>query len=167
MKKKHIIIIISCVLVVAIIFSGLAIADSQRTGHRKGLGFKQYHKGGGLQLLAGYQQKNLRLQVLSEMTGQSVEAIQLKLKGQRMRSVMQESNIDRQALREAMQAKVRERIKQAVTDGSITPEQEKEILAKMETHSKRRELMSKLIEKGIEDGIITRDEARMLMRKQR
>ena len=167
MKKKHIIIIISCVLVVGIIFSGLAIADSQRTGHRKGLGFKQYHKGGGLQLLAGYQQKNLRLEVLSEMTGQSVEAIQLKLKGQRMRSVMQESNIDRQAFRDAMQAKVRERIKQALTDGSITPEQEKEILAKMETHSKRRELMSKLIEKGIEDGIITRDEARMLMRKQR
>ena len=167
MKKKHIIIIISCVLVVGIIFSGLAIADSQRTGHRKGLGFKQYHKGGGLQLLAGYQQKNLRLQVLSEMTGQSVEAIQLKLKGQRMRSVMQESNIDRQAFRDAMQAKVRERVQQAVTDRSIAPKQEKEILAKMETHSKRRELMSKLIEKGIEDGIITRDEARMLMRKQR
>jgi len=166
MKKKPI-IIISCVLVVGIIFSGLALADSQRTGHRKGLGFKQHHKGGGLQLLAGYQQKNLRLRVLSEMTGQSVEAIQLKLKDQRMRSVMQELNIDRQALREAMQAKERERIKQAVTDGSITLEQEKEILAKMETYSKRRELMSKLIEKGIEDGIITLDEARMLMRKQR
>jgi hypothetical protein len=160
MKKKH--IIISCVLVVGIIFSGLAIADSQRTGHRKGLGFKQHHKGGGLQMLAGYQQKNLRVQVLSE-----VEAIQLKLKDQRMRSVMQELNIDRQAFRDAMQAKERERIKQAVTDGSITSEQEKEILAKMETHSKRRELMSKLIENGIEDGTITRDEARMLMRKQR
>ena len=165
MTKKH--IIISCVLVVGIIFSGLAIADSQRTGHRKSFGFKQHPKGHGLQLLAGYQQKNLRLRVLSEMTGQSVEAIQLKLKDQRMRSVMQELNIDRQALREAMQAKERERIKQAVTDGSITLEQEKEILAKMETYSKRRELMSKLIEKGIEDGIITLDEARMLMRKQR
>ena len=165
MTKKH--IIISCVLVVGIIFCGLALADSQRTDHRKGLGFKQHHKGGGLQLLAGYQQKNLRIQVLSEMTEQSVEAIRLELKDQRTRSVMQELNIDRQAFRDAMQAKVRERIKQALTDGSITPEQEKEILAKMETHSKRRELMSKLIEKGIEDGIITRDEARMLMRKQR
>ena len=165
MKKKH--IIISCVLAVGIIFSGLAIADSQRTGHRKGLGFKQHHKGGVLQLLAGFQQKNLRVQVLSEMTGQSVEAIQLKLKDQHMRSMMRELNIDRQAFRDAMQTKERERIKQAVTDGSITSEQEKEILAKMETHSKRRELMSKLIEKGIEDGTITRDEARMLMRKQR
>ena len=163
MKKKH--IIISCILVVGIIFSGLAFTDSQRTGHRKGLGFKQHHKG-GLQLLAGYQQKNLRVQVLSEMTEQSVKAIQLKLKDQRMRSVMQELNIDRQAFRDAMQAKERERIKQAVNDGSITSEQEKEILAKMETYSKRRELMSKLIEKGIEDGTITQDEARMLMRKQ-
>ena len=164
MKKKH---IISCVLLVGIIFSGLALADSERTGHRKGLGFKQHHKGGGLQLLAGYQQKNLRVQVLSEMTGQSVEAIQIKLKDQRMRSVMQELNINRQVFRDAMQAKERKRVKQAVTDGSITPDQEKKILAKMETHSKRRKLMSKLIEKGIEDGTITRDEARMLMRKQR
>jgi hypothetical protein len=165
MKKKH--IIISCVLVVGIIFSGLALADSQRTGHRKGLGFKQHHKGGGLQLLVRYQQKNLKVQVLSEMTGQSVEAIQLKLKDRRMRSVMQELNIDRQAFRDAMQAKERARIKQAVTDKSITPEQEKEILAKIENRTKRRELMSKLIEKGIEDGTITQEEAQMLMRKQR
>ena len=165
MKKKH--IIISCVLVIGIVFSGLALADSQRTGHRKGLGFKQHHKGGGLQLLAAYQQKNLRFKVLSELTDQPVEALQLKLKGQRLRSVMQELNIDRQAFRDAMQAKERERIKQAVADGSITPEQENKILTKMENHTKRRELMSRLIEKGIEDGTITRDEARMLMRKQR
>ena len=166
MKKRHI-IIISCVLVVGIIFSGLTFADSQRTDHRKGHGFKQHHKGGGLQLLAGYQQKNLRVQVLSEMTGQSVEAIQLKLKDQRMRSVMQELNIDRQSFRDAMQAKERARIQQAVTDGSITPEQEKEILAKIENRNKRRELMSKLIAKGIEDGTITQTEARMLLHKRR
>ena len=165
MKKKH--IIISCVLVVGILFSGLTFADSQGTGRREGHGFKQHHNGGVLQLLAGYQQKNLRVQVLSEMTEQSVEAIQLKLKDQPMRSVMQELNIDRQAFRDAIQTKERERIKQAVADGSITPEQENEILAKMETQAKRRELMRKLIEKGIEDGTITRDEARMLLHKRR
>jgi hypothetical protein len=165
MQKKH--IITSCVLAVSIIFSGLALADSQRTGHRKGFGSKQYHKGGGLQLLAAYQQKNLRLEVLSEMTGQPVKALQLKFKDQRMRGVMQEFNIDRQAFRDALQAKERARIKQAVADESITPEQEKEILSKIENRTKRRELMSKLVEKGIEDGTITRDEARMLMRKQR
>ena len=118
-------------------------------------------------MLAGYQQINLRVQLLSEMTGQSVEAIQLKLKDQHMRSVMQELNIDRQAFRNAMQAKERARIKQAVTDRSITPEQEKKILAKIENRTKRRELMSKLIEKGIKDGTITMDEARMLMPKRR
>jgi len=75
MKRKH--IIISCVLVFGIIFSGLALADSQRTGHRKSLGFKQHQKGGGLQLLATYQEKNLRVKVLSEMTGVSVKTIQL------------------------------------------------------------------------------------------
>ena len=164
MKKSHI-IIISCVLVVGIIFSGLALADSRWKEHRKGYGYKHYQKGGGLNLLARYQQKNLRVQVLSELTGQSPEAIQLKLKDQRMRSVMQAYNIDRQAIRDAMQAKVRERINQAVEDRSITPEQQKEILAKLETQSKRRELMGKLIEKGLEDGVITSDEARMLMRK--
>ena len=165
MKKKH--IIISCVLVVGIIFSGLALAESHRTGYPNSFGYRQHHKGSGLQMLAEYQQKNLKVQVLSEMTGQSVEALQLKLKAQRMRNMMQELNIDRQAFRDAMQAKEKERIKQAVADGSIMPQQEKDILAKMETRAKRRELMSKLIEKGIEDGIITRDEARMLMHKRR
>ena len=165
MKKKH--IIISCILVAGIIFSGLALADSQGAYDRKSSGFKQHHKGGGLQLLVRYQQKNLRVQVLSEMTGQSVEAIQLKLKDQYLRSVMHDLKIERQAFRDAIQAQEKELIKQAVTDGSITPDQEKEILAKMENRTKRRELMSKLIEKGIEDGTITREEAQTLTRKQR
>jgi hypothetical protein len=165
MKMKH--IIISCILVAGIIFSGLALADRQGTSHLKGSGFKQHHKGGGLELLVRYQKKNMMRQVLSEMTGQSVDAIQLKLKDQRMRSVMQELKIDRRAFRAAMQAKEKERINQAVSDGSITPDQEKEILAKMENRTKRRQLMSKLIENGIETGIITPEEAQMLMRKQR
>ena len=163
MKKTH--IIISCVLVVGIILSGLAIAAGQRMGHRNNFGYKHHFREGGLQLLAWYQQKNLMVQTLSEMTGQSIEAIRLKLEDQRMRSLMKEFNIDRQAYRDAMQAKEKERIKQAVANGSITPDQEKEILAKMEIRSKRRALMKKLIEKGIEDGTITPDEARMLMHK--
>jgi hypothetical protein len=56
MNKKH--IIISCALVVGIILSGPAFANSLRTGHRQGHRFKQHYKG-SLQLLAGYQQKNL------------------------------------------------------------------------------------------------------------
>ena len=165
MKTKH--IIISCVLVLGIILSGLALADSQGASDRRGFGCKQHHKAGGLMLLAKYQQINLMVQTLSEMTGQSAEALQAKLKDQRMRNLMQELNIDRQAFRSAMQAKVNERIKQAVANGTITPEQEKEILTRMENHTKRRELMSQLIEKGIENGTITQEQAQMLMRKPR
>jgi hypothetical protein len=168
MKKKNITIIICCVLVAGIIFSGLAFAGSQGTGDRQSFKFKQHQKSSGLLLLAKYQQKNLMVQLLSEMTKLSAEAIQIKLKDQRMRTVMQELNIDHQAFGNRMKAKVGERIKQAVADGTITPEQEKEILAKIENRTKRSELMSKLIEKGIEDGTITPEEAQMLiMRKQR
>ncbi|MGD9135861.1 MAG: hypothetical protein PVH42_03835 [Desulfobacterales bacterium] len=165
MRKKS--IIISCILAAGIIFSGLALAGSQRTGHHKGHGFRQHHKSSGLLLLARYQQKNLRVQVLSELTEQPVEAIQLKLKNQRLRCLMKELNIDRQTFRDAMQAKEKELINQAAVDGSITPKQESEILSKIENRNKRRELMSKLIEKGIENGTITRDEARMLMHNRR
>jgi ATP phosphoribosyltransferase regulatory subunit HisZ len=96
------------------------------------------------------------------------------IKEQRMRALIQELNIDRQAFRDLMQSKVSERVKQAAANRSITPEQEKEILAKMELRSKRRELkikrrelMSKLVENGIKDGTITQDEALMLKRKPR
>jgi hypothetical protein len=163
--KKIQTIFVASVLVMGMVLCGPALADNQGKGDRQGFGFKQRHKGGGLMLLAKYQQKNLAVQVLSEMTGQSTEAISTKLKEQRMRTVMQGLNIDRQAFRTAMKAKIYERIKQAVEDGNITPEQQKDILEKIENRSKRRELMSQLIEKGIEDGTVTREDAQMLLRK--
>jgi hypothetical protein len=165
MQTKH--IIISCILAAGIIVWGLAFADG--IGHRgqRGTGFHRPHKASGLMLLVKYQQKNLMVQTLSEMTGQKVEAVAAKLKDQRMHSVMQELNVDRQAFRKAMQAKVSERIKQAAANGTITPEQQKDILTKMDNRSKRRELMSQLVEKGIEDGTITQEQAQMLMRKPR
>lgn len=164
--KKIQTIIVASVMVMGMVLSGPAFADSQGKGHRQGFGFKGRHLG-GLMLLARYQQKNLMVQVLSEMTGQKTEAIRTKLNEQRMRTVMQELDVDRQALRSAMQAKVSERVKQAVANGTITPEQKKDILEKMENRSKRREVMSKLIEKGIADGTITQEEAQVLLPKRR
>ena len=165
MKTKH--IIISCILAAGIIVSGMAFADG--FGHRgqRGTGFQRPQKTSGLMLLVKYQQKNLMVQTLSEMTGQTVEAVAAKLKNQRMHTVMQELKIDRHAFRTAMQAKVSERIKQAAANGTITPEQQKDILTKMDNRSKRRELMSQLVEKGIKDGTITQEQAQMLMRKPR
>jgi polyhydroxyalkanoate synthesis regulator phasin len=165
MKKIHTIIVAS-VVVTGIVLSGLAFADSQGKGHRQGFGYKKRHLS-ALMLLARYQQKNLMIQVLSELTGQKTEAISTKLKEQRIHTVMQGLDIDRQAFLSAMQTKISNRVKQAVAEGSITPEQEKEILAKMENLSKRREVMSKLIEKGIADGTITKEEAQMLRPKRR
>ena len=167
MKTKYTILVISCVLVAGIILSGLALAENQEKGSRQGLGSKHRHKGGGLMLLAKYEQKNLAIQALSELSGQQPETIRAKLKAQRMRTLMQELDIDRQAFRDAMHAKVGARIKQAVANGSITPEQEKEILARMENRFKRRTLIKQLIEKGIEDGTITQEDAQMLLHKRR
>jgi len=164
MKTKHM-IIISCVLVAGIIISGLAFADGMGKRGQRGAGSHRPHKAFALALLVKYQQENLMVQTLSEMTGQSVKAVQAKLKDQHMRTVMQELNIDRQAFRAALQAKVSERIKQAAVNGTITPEQEKDIRTKIENRSKRLELMSQLIEKGIEDGTITQEQAQILMRK--
>jgi hypothetical protein len=166
MKKRHT-IIISCVLAVGIIVSGLALADNQSTGNRRGFGSKQHHKGGGLMLLARYQQKNLMVQVLSKLSKQSTEAISTKLKEQRMRSVMQELGIDREAFRTAMRIKAIELIQKSAESGTITPEQAKDILEKMENRSKRRELMSLLIDKGLEDGTITQEDAQTLLHKRR
>ena len=166
MKTKHT-IILSCVLVMGLIFSGLSLADDPTKGARQGFGFKRHRSGGGLMLLAKYQQKNLMIQTLSEMTGQSAEAIETQLKGRRMRAVMEDLDIDRQALRKTLQAKVNRLVKSAAANGSITAEQEKEILDKMETHSQRREITSRLVEKGVADGTITQEQAQMLMQKSR
>ncbi len=166
MKTKHT-IILSCVLVAIIIFSGLALADDPAKGAYQGFGFKHRRSGGGLMLLAKYQQKNLMLQTLSEMTGKSAEAIETKLEGQRMHTVMEDWGIDREAFRTAMHAKIKQRVKLAATSGSITAEQEKEILEKMDTRGQRREIMSRLVEKGVADGTITEEQAQMLMRKSR
>jgi hypothetical protein len=165
--KTKLTIIISCVLVVGIILSGLAFADGQGKGNRQGFGFKQRHKGDGLMLLAKYERKNLMVQVLSELSKQSTETISTKLKEQRMHTVMQELGIDREVFRTAMRIKAIELIQKSAESGTITPEQAKDILAKMENRSKRRELMSQLIEKGIADGTITQEDAQMLLHKRR
>ena len=165
--KKIQTIIVASVLALSMVLSGSVFADGQGKGHRHGFGFKQPRGGDGLMLLVKYQQKNMRIQVLSEMTGQSTEAIVAKLKEQRMPTVMQELGVDREAFRTAMRIKAIDLIQSSAESGSITPEQAKKILAKMQTRSKRHELISKLIEKGIADGTITREDAQLLLRKRR
>ncbi len=165
--KKIQTIIVSSVLVMGLVLSGPAFADSQGKGGRRSFGVNQRHKGGGLMLLAKYEQMNLMVDVLSEMTGQKPETIRTKLNQERMRIVMEELNIDRQKFRAEMQVEVRKRVEKAAAEGSITPEQKNEILTKMENRSERREVMQQLIEKGLEDGTITQEQAQMLGPKRR
>lgn len=165
--KKIQTIIVASVLVMGMVFCGPAFAGSQGKGDRRGFAVSQRHKGGGLMLLARYQQINLVVQVLSEMTGQETEAISTKLKQQRMPTVMQELDIDLEEFRAKIQAEVRNRVEQAAKNGTITAAQEQEILTNMENRSKRREVMQQLIEKGIEDGTITQEQAQMLRPKRR
>lgn len=165
MKTKH--TIISIVLAAGIIISGLAFASDWGNRGLRGAGFHRPHKASALTLLVKYQQKNLMVQALSEMTGLSVEAVQAKLKEQRMHTVMQELNVDRQAFHTAMRIKSIELIQRSAENGTITPEQAKDILEKMKNRSQRHELMSRLIEKGIEDGTITQEQAGLLLPKAR
>jgi hypothetical protein len=166
MNKKHT-IIISCVLAMGIVVSGLAFAGGKGAYGRRGGGLPGAHNDFALILLARYQQKNLMLQTLSEMSKQPVEAITAKLKDQRMRTVMQELGIDRHAFATAMRIKAIERIQTSAESGTITPEQAKDILEKMDHRSQRRELMSQLVENGIKDGTITQEQAGLLLRKYR
>jgi hypothetical protein len=143
-------------------------ADRQGKDGRRGFGVNQRHKGGGLVLLAKYEQMNLMAQVLSEMAEKETpETIRTKVKEKGMRAVMLELNIDRQKFREKMQAEVRKRVEKAATAGTITAEQEEEILTHMENRSQRREVMKQLIEKGLEDGTITQEQAQMIGPKRR
>jgi polyhydroxyalkanoate synthesis regulator phasin len=165
--KKIQTIAVAGVLVIGMAISGMALATGPGDRSRRGFGFQHSHQNQALMLLTRYQQQNIKRQVLSELSGQSLEAIDQKLKSRHMRAVIEELGVDRQAFRSAMQAKFNNLIKQAEANGTITAEQEKDIFEKMENRAKRRELMSRLIEKGIEDGTITQEQAQTLMHKPR
>lgn len=165
--KKIQTVIVAGVLAIGIVICGMALAKGPGDRPQRGFGFRHPQENQALMLLTLYQHQNLKSQVLSELSGQSTEAINQKLKSQRMHAVIEALGIDRQAFRNAIQTKTNNLIKQAALNGTITPEQEKAIFEKMENRVKRRELMSRLIEKAIEDGTITQEQAQTLMGKPR
>jgi hypothetical protein len=167
MKNLPRIIILSIALVFTATLFAVAFADNEPGFGRKGFGKHHMHRGSALSLLTRYQVKNLAAQTLSELSGQPVEVINLKFSHERPRDVMQELNIEKEAFQSSMHAKITNLVKQAEENGSITPEQEREILAKIEERVQRRALMKKLIDKGIADGSITEAQAQILQPKRR
>jgi hypothetical protein len=125
------------------------------------------HGDGGAKLLNRYLRENLAVQTLSEMTGQPVETIALKLHDDRLPDLLSEYRIDREAFRTTMHAKMKDLVNQLAKTGYLAPQQEKEIVDRMEFRSQRRAIMTRLVEKGIADGTITEEQAQLLMRKPR
>jgi hypothetical protein len=120
------------------------------------------HGDGGGKLLNRYLRENLAVQTLSEMTGQPADTIALKLRNERLHNLLSEYQIDREAFRTTMHTKMKNLVNQLAKTGYLTPQQEKEIVDRMEFRSQRRALMTRLVEKGIADGTITEEQAQML-----
>jgi hypothetical protein len=166
MKKKPTIIVIG-VLLMGMVFSGATLAAGKWDATNPGYRHHRQRGDDGLMRLTRYMQQNLAVAVLADMSGQPSETVRQKLQDQRMRTLLEELNIDRKAFWAAMQAKVNDLVQNLTAGGFITPEQAREFGAKMERRAERRALMNQLIEKGIADGTITREQAQTLMRKHR
>ena len=163
--KKIQAIAIGSVLVVGIVLAGMALAAGSGDRPHRGPAKHRQHGDALLTLLTEYQYKNLMVQTLAEITGQSVENVDLRLKEKRLRGVLADYKVNREDFRTAMRSKTIAMVKQAAVNGSITTEQEKEIFAKMERQAQRHAIMTQLIEKGLADGTITPEQAQMLERK--
>ncbi len=123
--------------------------------------------GRGPGLLMRYLFANQAAEALAEITGQPVDTFRRRIQDHQLRAVFSEYRIDREAFRSAMRAKSIARLRQIAEIGMITPEQEKELLERMENKSERRALMRRLIEKGVADGTITPEQSQMLLKTPR
>ncbi len=169
MKKNQTIIVVG-VLLISLVFLGAAVAAGKWDGADSGFRHKKgAHGKDGLGPLTHYVKQTLAVSVLAEMSGQSAETVRQKLEDRRLREFMAENNIDRQAFRTAMQAKVDALVQYLAAGGYITPDQAKAYTEKVrrrsELRSERRALMNQLIEKGLADGTITPEQAQMLQPK--
>jgi polyhydroxyalkanoate synthesis regulator phasin len=168
MKKNQTIVVIG-VLLIGLVFFGAALAAGM--GDDPGQGFR--HRGAygkdGLGPMTHYVKQTMAVSVLAELSGQPAETVRQKLEGQRLREFMAENNIDRQAFRTAMQAKMNSLVQYLAAGGYVTPDQAKEYSDRVERRSQlrseRSQLMNQLIEKGLADGTITPEQAQMLQPK--
>ena len=160
MKRKSINVVILTVIL-AVTLTGVGIAAEW--AERPDAGPKhRHHRDGGLMILSPYIHQNMTVQVLSEITGKPVDTIREQIEGRRLRTVLDDYQIDRKAFQIAMRSKINALIATLAKDGYITPDQERSIVEKMDRQMQRRDLMKSLIEKGVEDGTITPEQAQLL-----
>lgn len=153
MKKMWKIILI-CSLIFNLSLMGLAGAADPPC-HKKG--------GGGPDVLGRYLVEYQVAQVLSEITKQPVETMRLKLKGRRLPDVLHVYKIDPEAFHAAIRIRMAALVSDLEKGGYITSDQRKDILEDMQNHDERKMLMTRLIEKGIKDGTITKEQSQLLL----
>lgn len=138
--KKQLMVALS---VLAIATSGVALAQSDNAAtpqaqeeqmERKGRHMKRGH--GGFGKILHQQLENdmyqVRIAAVAELSGQSLESIQERLKSQPLRSIARELDLERDDMHKKMQEAMPELIKKAAADGRITQEQETMILEQLE-----------------------------------
>lgn len=152
MKKKQF-IILACALLFGVVLS-VTVSAADRPPHRGG---------GGPDLLSRYLMENQAVQVLSEITKQPAASIRQKLCKAHLPDVLKEYKIGPDSFHKAMRTHMTELVSGLEKEGYLAQGQGKDILAKMEAHDERHALMTRLIEKGIKDGTITKEEAKLLL----
>ena len=121
--------------------------------------------GGGPMLLSHLVRHNMIVQVVSQLSGQSADAIKKQLKDQHLPAVLSAYKIDPKTFHEAMRTKVTALIKLLTDSGYLTAEQSAKVLDEMEKFAQRHQLMTLLVEKGLADGTITQEQAQILLPK--
>jgi hypothetical protein len=168
MKKNQTIIVVGVALI-SLVFFGAALAAGKWDGAGSGFRQKGAHGRDGLAPLTRSVKQNLAISVLSDLSGQPAETVRQELQNHRLHSFLAEYSIDRQAFHQEMQAKVSALVQYLAAGAFITPEQAQQFNERIEHRSKlrseRRELMNQLIEKGLADGTITPEQAKLLQPK--
>ena len=168
MKKNQTIFVIG-VLLIGLVFIGAALAAGMGDDSGRGFRHRGAHGKDGLGPMSHYVRQTMAVSVLAELSGQPAETVRQKFEDHQLREFMTENNIDRQAFRTAMQAKMNNLVQYLAAGGYVTADQAKEytdrIERKSQLRSERRELMNQLIEKGLADGTITPEQAQLLQPK--
>jgi hypothetical protein len=170
--KKVRMLVLNSALFLGIILSGTGCAAGP-PDHPPRMGGPGGRQGGGdPMLLARAVQKNIMAQALSQLTGQPADSLEEKLKERQLPALLDEYRIDRKAFHDAMRVKMSALVRLLTgngylseTDGEKVLEQSQEgdrPAGRGDEMAKRREIMSRLIKKGLADGTITRQEAELL-----
>lgn len=121
------------------------------------------HKEDGPGLFMRFVHENMAVEAIAELSNQPPATIRHKLEGKRPRVVLAEYSIEPEAFRNTMEAKHTMLLKKLNELGYLTSDQLALIEERKNRLSERRALMQKLVEAGVANGTITREEAATLM----